>query len=231
MNAASCHRTAARFCALLRMISCAAALAGCGTPFVDGGSQRPGAEMAPSPQPAAYRLLDVPFFPDNTDQCGPSTLASVLTFWGVPADPKQVREDVYTARLGGALPIDLIVAAQAHGMSADVYQGTLENVETELKAGRPLIAFLDLGFFVFKQGHYVVITGYDQQRQGLYAHSGVHRNRFMSYAEFSKQWNKTGRWTLRVVPTSAPALQAAAQRGVAVSRGHGLVSTTREERI
>ena len=204
---------AAQFLGLLRTIAWGAALAGCGAPIVDGASDRYGADRPISPHQGVYRLLDVPFFPDNTDQCGPATLASVLTFWGVQADPQQVREDVYTARLGGTLPIDLIVAAQAHGMGAEAYQGTLESVEAELKAGRPLIAFLDVGFFLFKQGHYVVITGFDQTRQGLYAHSGMHRNRFMPYAEFSKQWNKTGRWTLRVVPTSTPALQALDRQG------------------
>jgi hypothetical protein len=224
------HSAAARFLGLLRTLAGAAALAGCGAPFVDGASERYTAEMARSPSPGAYRLLDVPFFPDNTDQCGPATLASVLTFWGAKADPQQVREDVYTARLRGTLPIDLIVAAQARGMGAEAYQGTLENVEAELKAGRPLIAFLDVGLFVFKQGHYVVITGYDQARQGLYAHSGMQRNRFIPYAEFSKQWNKTGRWTLRVVPTSAPALQALDSRGPASGPAAGGVRLTSEGR-
>jgi ABC-type bacteriocin/lantibiotic exporter with double-glycine peptidase domain len=151
-----------------------------------------------------YRLLDVPFFPDDTDQCGPATLASVLTFWGVPADPARVRDAVYTAKLKGSLPIDLLIAAQARGLTAEAYQGTLGSLLAELDAGRPLIAFLDLGFFVFKQGHYVVVTGYDTEREGLFAHSGTHRNLFVPYAEFLRKWDRTGRWTLRLMPRGQP---------------------------
>ena len=180
-------------------------LAGCMAPLMDGTSHRhdrdarfhQGSGFA---QPAGYYVLDVPFFSDDTDQCGPAALASVLTFWGVPTDPTQVRNDVYTARLRGSLPIDLIVSAQAHGLTADAYQGSLENVESELSAGRPLIAFLDLGFFVFKQGHYVVVTGYDTRREGLYVHSGTRRNLFVPYTEFLNKWDKAGRWTLRLLP-------------------------------
>ena len=124
----------------------------------------------------------------------------MLTFWGVPTDAASVRDDVYTARLSGSLPIDLMVAAQAHGLTAEAYQGSLENLAAELQAGHPLVAFLDVGF-VFKQGHYVVVTGYDAEREGLYAHSGTQRNLFVPYSEFMRKWNRTGRWTLRVLPS------------------------------
>jgi len=176
-------------------------LVGCTGPLVDGTPQGHDGERARNPSAISaedYRLLDVPFFPDNTDQCGPATLASVLTFWGVPADPAGVRDAVYTAKLKGSLPIDLLIAAQARGLTAETYQGNLGALLAELDAGRPLIAFLDLGFLVFKQGHYVVVTGYDTQREGLYVHSGTHRNLFVPYAEFLRKWDRTGRWTLRL---------------------------------
>jgi ABC-type bacteriocin/lantibiotic exporter with double-glycine peptidase domain len=148
----------------------------------------------------AHRLASVPFFPDDTDQCGPATLASVLTYWGVPSDPVTLKKQIYSARLRGSLPIDLLLAAQAHGLIAESYKGSLDNVRSELEAGHPLVAFLNLGFEFFPQGHYVVITGYDDQRQGVYVHSGLERDEFLSYERFLRSWEKTGRWTLRILP-------------------------------
>ncbi|MGH7227816.1 MAG: C39 family peptidase [Nitrospiraceae bacterium] len=144
--------------------------------------------------------LMVPFFPDDTDQCGPATLASLLTYWGVPTTPPALKEEIYLPRLGGTLPIDLLLAAQAHGLRAEFYSGSLDNVRAELEAGHPLVAFLNLGFAVFPQGHYVVITGFDDQRRGLYVHSGLEQDVFLPYERFLRSWEKTGRWTLLILP-------------------------------
>lgn len=147
-----------------------------------------------------HRLTDVQFFPDDTDQCGPATLASILTYWGVSTDPMALKGEIYLPRLRGTLPIDLLLAAQAHGLRAESYAGSLDNVRSELEAGHPLVAFLNLGYKIFPQGHYVVITGYDDQRQGVYVHSGLERDEFLPYERFLRSWEKTGRWTLRILP-------------------------------
>ena len=57
--------------------------------------------------------LNVPFFPDDEDQCGPATLASMLTYWGIPSDPRMLKDEIYLRRLRGTLPIDLLLAAEA----------------------------------------------------------------------------------------------------------------------
>lgn len=144
--------------------------------------------------------IAVPFFPDNTDQCGPATLASVLTYWGIPTSPLALKEEIYLPRLRGTLPLDLLLAAQARGLKAETYQGSLDNLKSELAAGHPLVAFLNLGYALFPWGHYVVVTGYDDQRQGVYVHSSLERDVFLPYERFLQGWEKTGRWTLLVLP-------------------------------
>ena len=42
----------------------------------------------------ARQLMTVPFYPDDTDQCGPAALASVLTFWGLRIHPQYLRDEV-----------------------------------------------------------------------------------------------------------------------------------------
>jgi ABC-type bacteriocin/lantibiotic exporter with double-glycine peptidase domain len=156
----------------------------------------------PAMQGEVYHLRSVPFYADDTDQCGPATLASVLTYWGFPTEPPVLREEIYMSRLGGSLPMDLLLAAQARGMRAQTYSGTIENLKTELKAGHPVLALLNLGSARFPQGHYVVVVGYDDLRQGLYIHSGLQRDSFVSYKRFVQGWEKSGRWVLLILPPS-----------------------------
>ena len=140
------------------------------------------------------------FSPDDTDQCSPATLASVLTYWGIPSEPAVLKAEMYRPQLGGTLPIDLLLAAQARGLQTDVSSGTLVRLKAELDDRHPVVALLNLGWVVIPQGHYVVITGYDDRQQGVYMHSGLARDLFMPYAQFFSDWEKTGRWMLRLQP-------------------------------
>jgi ABC-type bacteriocin/lantibiotic exporter with double-glycine peptidase domain len=142
----------------------------------------------------------VPFFPDNTDQCGPSVLASVLNFWKTPAEPGALKNEIYRGNLKGSLPIDLLLAAQAHGMSAEILDQGLPQLKRELDAGHPLIVFVNQGFEFLPIGHYMVVTGYDDGRREIYAHSGTHRNGPVPYGKFLKQWVRTDQWTLLILP-------------------------------
>lgn len=148
-------------------------------------------------------VLQVPFFPDDTDQCGPSALASVLGYWGKPAEPSRLREEIYQTHLKGSLTIDLLLAAESRGLSAVIPDGSLALVKKELDAGHPLIAFLNVGYRFYPIGHYLVITGYDDARQCIVAHSGMKRDQRISYGKFDRQWEKTKRWTLLIGPKQA----------------------------
>jgi ABC-type bacteriocin/lantibiotic exporter with double-glycine peptidase domain len=147
-----------------------------------------------------HRMLRVPFFPDNTDQCGPSALASVITYWGKPVDPPALKKEIYLANLKGSLAIDLMLAAQDRGFKAHLYSGNIEDLKFELDRGHPLVVFINRGLKSVPIGHYVVITGYDDARQGFIMHSGTKENRFVSTRAFLKDWNKTQRSTLLILP-------------------------------
>ena len=163
-----------------------------------------GAACAPAARtPESYEqkrvLLRVPFFPDRSDKCGPAALAGVLRFWGFDAEPETLRKDLYRDSLRGSISIDLMLAAQARGLSAEMLTGGLPRLRQELDAGHPLIAFLNQGFTFYPLGHYVVVTGYDEK--GVYVNSGAEENSFVSYSRFFRQWDKTDRWALLVLPS------------------------------
>ena len=99
------------------------------------------------------------------------------------------------AQLKGSLSIDLLLAAQNRGFKAHLYNGSIEDLKSELRKGHPLVAFINRGFDFFPIGHYVVISGYDEARRGLYIHSGTTENRFVSYRSFLRNWDQTQRST------------------------------------
>jgi tetratricopeptide (TPR) repeat protein len=144
--------------------------------------------------------LDVPFFPNKSDQCGPSTLASVLTFWDKGTQPSTLKHEMYSRKWHGTLPIDLALAAQSHGMAIEMARGTIERVRDELRFGRPVIAMLNRGFMITPIDHYVVITGLDDQNQTFIVHSAGSKNRRISYASFLRQWKRTDCWALYLQP-------------------------------
>ncbi len=168
--------------------------------FGASGTETSG-RVSVAPNDPGLLHMAVPFFPDDTDQCGPAVLASVLTYWGIQTDPVALKEEIYLPRLKGTLPLDLLLAAQARGLAAEIYRGSLNDLKAQLAAGHPLVVLLDLGFAIFPQGHYVVVTGYDDQRQGVYVHSSLDKDVFVPYERFLPSWDKTGRWTLLVTPS------------------------------
>lgn len=156
--------------------------------------------LAPDPGHDRQVRLSLPFYPDNTDQCGPSALASVLAYWGRPAEPESLRKEIYRESLKGSLTVDLLLAAESRGLSAEMLEGGLDRVKSELEAGHPVIAFVNTGFSFYPVGHYMVLTGYDDRRRSVFAHSGLKRDQEISYRKFNRQWEKTERWALLILP-------------------------------
>ena len=154
-----------------------------------------------SPLDTVVRLT-VPFFPDDSDQCGPSALAGVLAYWGRPVPPADLRREIYRSRLKGALTVDLLLAAQDRGFSAEMAEGGLDSIRLELDSGRPVIAFVDAGIALLPVGHYIVITGYDDRRRRLFAHSGMKRDLGITYDKFKREWKAAGQWALLIRPAA-----------------------------
>ena len=151
-----------------------------------------------SQPPQAVQIPDVAFFPDTTDQCGPSTLAAILQFWDQDVTPAEIRSEIYLPKLKGTLPMDMVTAAESRGLRADGVNITLDALKAELLAGRPVLVYLDHGFSFYPVGHYVVVTGFDDARGGMIMNSGKHQQMLMGYRKFMKQWNRTDRWALLI---------------------------------
>lgn len=163
----------------------------------------PGMGRPAPPAPSgleAHLIPGVPFFPQEENGCGPSSLASVLNYWGKAVSLEEMTEEVYLPGLKGALGIDLESAAQERGLSTSSYSGSLSDLLSSLERNQPVIAFLNLGLPQFPRGHFIVVTGFDRGGNYIIAHSGLIPNERIPVGAFLKSWAKTDFWTLAIRP-------------------------------
>lgn len=143
-------------------------------------------------------LNNVPFYPQETWQCGPASLAAVLNYWGLKVSPADITAAIYSQEAKGTLDMDMVFYAEKKGWKATQYPGGREDVIKEIDAGIPLIVLVDYGFWIYQQQHFMVVIGYDET--AVIAHSGKERNKRIPWKYFLRTWEKTKFWTLRVTP-------------------------------
>ncbi|MEK6540255.1 MAG: C39 family peptidase [Deltaproteobacteria bacterium] len=151
---------------------------------------------------AGFYIRDVPFFPQERYHCGPSSLASVMNFYGISVSEEEVAREIYNPKLSGTLAMDILRYARATGFDASYYKGSMEDVKREIAKGRPVILFLDLGYFFYPVRHYMVAVGYNDEMKYLIAHSGKEQEKAFSYKEIETAWEKTGFGTILILPKS-----------------------------
>jgi ABC-type bacteriocin/lantibiotic exporter with double-glycine peptidase domain len=150
------------------------------------------------------RIIEgVPFYPQEELGCGPAALASLLAYWGRPVSLEEITQEVSLKNLKGSLPMDLELAARRHGLAATSYTGSLSDLRLHLDKRQPVIAFLNLRWRIFPQGHFVVVTGYDEFHSEIVIHSGDAAYGRIPVASFLKAWARTGFWSLLVLPEEA----------------------------
>ena len=146
-------------------------------------------------------LKNVPFYPQEQYQCGPASLAMVLGWSGIAAQPDELVQEVYSPGRRGSLQPDLISAVRRHGRVAYPISG-IKTLTAELAAGHPVIVLLNLGFFWYPKWHYAVVVGYDKPAGEFILHSGNIQNERLSFRVFDNLWKRSERWGLLVLPPS-----------------------------
>ncbi|HXY55387.1 MAG TPA: C39 family peptidase [Nitrospirota bacterium] len=169
---------------------------------ISGCATRNFSEIRPGIEGRGHYIEGVPFYRQQEYSCGPAALASVLAFWGRPANLEQITAAVYIPKLRGTLPMDMENFMRDAGFETFSAAGTLEEVKTHIRAERPVICMLDLGFGLYRQPHYVTVLGFDDVNALLIVHDGLQANRVISYDAFKKEWSRAGFWMLAVRPQS-----------------------------
>jgi predicted double-glycine peptidase len=122
-----------------------------------------------------------PVHQDTHYACGPACVAAVAAHWGVPLADFKARHAQLPMDTTGR---DLQALAQEFGLAAFVFQGSMEDLQDNLRKGRPLIVMLPMPIvptggpiaapileawnrFGPKPAHWVVVNGFTKQRRIL----------------------------------------------------------------
>jgi len=152
-----------------------------------------------------HLITTVPFIPQEAYQCGPAALAMVLRYWGAEADPEAIGRALYLPSAKGVLNLELEFEARRRGFRTEAFEGTLDRAKDELRRGRPIIVFQDLGRGPVSIPHFAVLVGYDDRSEVVVLHSGTTAYHVLPYAEFLRAWTAHRAWSLLLTPRSEPA--------------------------
>jgi tetratricopeptide (TPR) repeat protein len=153
---------------------------------------------------AGAELEHVPFFPDDTDQCGPAALATVLAASGVPATPEALRPLLYVPARGGSLQAEMVAAARRHERVAYRLRADPAALLDTVASGTPVLVLQNLGLSWWPRWHYAVVVGFDAAADTVVLRSGRERRAVMPMRGFMRSWERAGTWALAVVAPSAP---------------------------
>lgn len=141
-------------------------------------------------------IKNIPFYPQEEYQCGPSSLSGVLNYWGVAAAPEEIAKDIYSRSARGTLNIDMIFYVRKKGLAVSQYSGSLEDLKEKIDSGYPLIVLVDYGAFFYQVNHFMVVIGYSEN--GVIVNSREEEKKFIPMDDFLGLWEKTKFWTLLI---------------------------------
>lgn len=158
------------------------------------------ADLQPGLEGRGHYIINVPFYRQEENACGPAALASVASFWGQRVNLDQIRASVYVAKLRGTLPMDMERFMREAGFKTTSSAGTLDELKTRIREDVPVICLLDLGLGLYRRPHYVTVVGFDDMKRVIIAHDGLTANNVIEYEKFIKAWGRAGNWMLIALP-------------------------------
>ena len=166
----------------------------------EGCSERSFATIRTGIETRGHYIEGVPFFRQTEYDCGPAALACVLAFRGMAVDLAAITARIYLPKLHGTLPMDIERYAQDAGFAVRSFSGTAVLLKEAVRNNDPVICLLDLGFWLYKQPHYVTVIGFDDGNGLFIMHDGETPDRTMPYDRFEKAWVRAGRWMIMITP-------------------------------
>ena len=157
-------------------------------------------------QRPSVELNTVPFFAQDTHQCGPAALASMLQNTGVKVLPEQLTKEVYVPKRQGSFSFEMIASARQHGRLAYPLPPNLNAIFTALEAGLPVLVLQNNGLKLYPVWLFAVVVGVDYARQEFILRSGVDRRLVVSFSTFEYTWARGNYWASLILdPTQLPA--------------------------
>ncbi len=157
-------------------------------------------DRLPTDIPKYVELRHVPFFPQEDYQCGPASLATILSASGIKIEPDALVSQVYIPSKKGSLQIEMVAAIRRYGRIAYELKPELIDILKEVNAGRPVLVLENYNAGFSQTWHYAVVVGYDLNREEFISRSGVKRRETLSFNQFEYLWKQGGYWGVVALP-------------------------------
>ncbi|MCM8766431.1 MAG: PA2778 family cysteine peptidase [Candidatus Omnitrophica bacterium] len=167
--------------------------------FLSGCKTIPPRPEEKSPSQEVQIIPKVPFYRQKGNTCGPSALASLLSYWGVQFDYQKLIKELYIPGLGGSLDFEITFYPRRFNLWSKYSQENLDYLKARIKENIPVIV-LHKEIAVKGGYHYLVIFGFDERRKGFLAHTGRKPRVWLSYANFLKKWQGADWATITICP-------------------------------
>ena len=166
-----------------------------------------------APQTAALRqqavagepvlVRDIPFFAQEDYQCGPASLAMMLSWSGKPVAPESLVDQVYVPGRKGSFAVEMAAAARRHGRLLYPLAPDVGALLTALEQGYPVLVLQNNGLSFYPVWHFAVVTGADRARERLLLNSGRTKGLETSFSTFERTWARGGYWAALVLDPAA----------------------------
>ncbi len=151
-------------------------------------------------------LTQTLFYPQVTDQCGPSALATILNSSGVTVTPEALKSRIYIPGRQGSLQIELLAATRGYGRMPYLIDTDISALLSEVRGGRPVLVLQNLGSKLAPIWHYAVVVGYLADERRFVLRSGDQKRQVTSASRFIRSWQRAGYWgVLALQPGEMPA--------------------------
>lgn len=156
-------------------------------------------------QRPSVELQTVPFFAQDSHQCGPAALAMMLQNTGVNVLPEQLVAEVYVPKRKGSFSLEMIASVRQHGRLAYPLAPNLNAIFTALEAGFPVLVLQNNGLKLYPVWHFAVVVGADYQQQQFILRSGIDKRLMVSFSTFEHTWARGNYWANLIIdPAQLP---------------------------
>jgi hypothetical protein len=158
-----------------------------------------GCTALPPGRMPGVELADVAYFPQETFQCGPAALATLLQHEGVDVTPQDLLPQVYIPARHGSLQAELIAAARRHDRLPYVIAADATALRRQLDAGKPVLVLQNYGSRAKPLWHYAVVVGQEADGGAWLLRSGTTPRQRLAARRFEATWERADRFGIVLV--------------------------------
>ena len=159
----------------------------------------------PVPLPPTVTLTGVKYEKQDLNNCGPATLAMMLSYWGWQGDQSVIADVLKPATRDKNVRWDeLVYYVKTRAGWLDALfrvSGTIDGLKPFIADGYPVI--IETGYTVKSGwvGHYLLLTGYDEAAQTFVVQDATGGpDRIMPYTDVDRDWQQFNRLFILVFP-------------------------------